>query len=217
MEQFNVPLVELLGPDKNIIHLNFQSQYEVTSMFMRMQEYYESDIPSIYRKVFTLEQFMDAYSEKFDNFTYTSDWAGFNVPSNIVEEFFKKYKNKLLDKEIKLQGIINKNKPKSGKYYIIGTYKGPNNAIEHEISHAMWFLNPKYKKAAKALIQKLPKNQYKHLKEQLNLMGYRDSVIDDEIQAYLSTSDMIYLDTLSGSNINWNLVLEFQQLYREYK
>ena len=86
---------------------------------MRVQEYYESRYPSIKGKYFPIEDFMDIYSEKNGNFTYTLDWGGFNIPGNIYMEWaedFWKYPD-MMQKEInlydKLLPIIKKERKNS--------------------------------------------------------------------------------------------------------
>ena len=56
--------------------LRFETQYEVTSTFLRVQEHYES--PQFHGRIFTLEQYMDWYVAENGAFTYFQDWSGFN-------------------------------------------------------------------------------------------------------------------------------------------
>lgn len=44
-----------------MIHINASSQYEIASMFMRVQEFYESKYSTIRGKYFTVEEYMDTY------------------------------------------------------------------------------------------------------------------------------------------------------------
>ena len=57
-------------------------------MFMRPQEYYESAFDEIINKQFKVSRFMDIYKQQYGkkDFTYGSDWAGFNIPSTVLEE-----------------------------------------------------------------------------------------------------------------------------------
>ena len=66
--------------------LKFPNQYELT--MIRLQEFYESPYKNIRGKHFTLEQYMDAYAKHKGNFTYCSDWNGFNIPSIVIQDFF---------------------------------------------------------------------------------------------------------------------------------
>ena len=71
----------------NCFILNFKTQYELSSTFMRVQEFYESPFKNIKNKLFSHIQFMDTYANEYGNFTYTSDWAGFNVPGNVFNRW----------------------------------------------------------------------------------------------------------------------------------
>jgi len=57
-------------------------------MFMRPQEFYESSFEEIIGKQFKVADFVNIYKQHYgkQQFTYGSDWAGFNIPSNILEE-----------------------------------------------------------------------------------------------------------------------------------
>ena len=126
-----------IGELGDILHLHYEKQYELCSTFMRLQEFYESDIPEIKGNFFSLEEYMDAYANRMGNFSYTSDWSGFNVPSNVYYSWLEKFKNDLLRKEEALVDIISKETNKT-KFYIIGSYGDNKNAIvRHEIAHAL--------------------------------------------------------------------------------
>jgi hypothetical protein len=57
---------------------------------MRAQEYYESPFKQIKGKEFTIIKFMELYSKRFGEnaFTYTTDWAGFNIPSKVLSTLY---------------------------------------------------------------------------------------------------------------------------------
>src|SRR5687767_6039954 len=83
-----------------IFVVRFQSQYELASTFLRVQEHYES--PRFRNRVFSLEQFMDWYARRYGAFTYYEDWAGFNVPSTALAAFYQGKFDPLLRKEQRL-------------------------------------------------------------------------------------------------------------------
>src|ERR1043166_6690987 len=80
--------------------LRFETLYELSSTFLRIQEHYES--PHFHGRVFTLEQFMDWYAAKNEKkeFSYFEDWDGFNVPSTAFQPFYDGRFDPLLEKEI---------------------------------------------------------------------------------------------------------------------
>ena len=67
-----------------IVDVQYNTRYELCSSFMRMQEFYESDIPCIKDNYFTLEKFMDEYAKKNGGFSYTMDWSEFNIPIDLL-------------------------------------------------------------------------------------------------------------------------------------
>jgi len=167
-----------------IYYLLFDNQYAVTSTMMRLEEFYESPYKNIKNKFFTLEQFMDTYAKHMGNFTYTSDWTGFNVQSEVIKKFIYYFKDDLLEKEKPLINLLQTIKDE--KYYLIATYKGcQDNVLDHELAHAYYCLDLDYKHSMCQLI-----NKFKHklqMQNSLLKMGYCRAVLNDEIQAYLAT------------------------------
>lgn len=208
-----------------LLHLYFENQYEVTSTFLRLQEFYESDYPEIKGKFFTLEQYMDCYAKDKGNFTYTCDWSGFNVPGHVIEAFAQTFAKDLLQKEKELLRIILQHVEENewSKYYVIGSskdggkHKDARDVMRHEIAHGLYYLNDEYKKEMKGLAQAAQEEHPKFAKT-LRDLGYCDEVIDDEIQAYLSTSTMIYLadDLFEDQEINWETILEAQRTFEHF-
>ena len=75
--------------------------------------------------------------------------------------------------------------------------------MNHEIAHGFYFTNPHYKVEMDYLIGDINPKHYEHLKKILVKGGYSDdkSIIDDEIQAYMST----------GKHTEWN-----DSIYQKY-
>jgi predicted unusual protein kinase regulating ubiquinone biosynthesis (AarF/ABC1/UbiB family) len=61
--------------------------------------------------------------------------------------------------------------------------------MNHEIAHGLYFTNKEYKKKVNELIGNIKPTHYDKLKKKLIKMGYVDDkkIIDDEIQAFMST------------------------------
>jgi len=207
----------------NIILLHTDTQYELTSTFLRLQEFYECPNPKFRNKFFGLEDYMDWYAKEYGNFTYTSDWGGFNVPGDVVDKFFKLYKGKLLKKEQKLLDLIlsnGKNMEGKDKFYIIGVHGDDAAAMDHEYAHAYYHLYPKYKKTMYTLAGTMPVSFRIAFTVMLKRKGYCNNVMYDEIQAYLSTNTM--LDTVeymkdSKVKIPWEWIVKFQEALHEHK
>jgi len=190
--------MEVTTPISNVIHFKSDNQYEISMTFMRMQEFYESPIKDIRNEYFTLEQYMDRYAELSGNFTYTLDWAGFNIPGDVVSRFFAVFYPDLTMKESRLHGqlrrSINEYLKYETKFYVIGTYK--NSDVAHELAHALFYLNDSYREKMENLVKSIPSIEYNRLSKKLIKMGYDTSVIDDEIQAYLSTPGIEFRENM---------------------
>src|ERR1035438_5938399 len=85
-----------------IVHLKFKTQNKLARAFIRLQEFYESPYPTIRRKYFTVDQFAKLYTKTFGEFSYYTDWHGFNLPGNIVQQFAKVSKDDLDRKSTRL-------------------------------------------------------------------------------------------------------------------
>jgi len=70
-----------------IFALKIKDGYQRAMLFMRSQEHYESAFPEIRGNHFDIFSFMETYRKwkGTDYFSYPDDWAGFNVPGDIVE------------------------------------------------------------------------------------------------------------------------------------
>lgn len=185
---------------KGLYHTKFLTQYELTSTYMRVQEYYESNIQGIRGTFFTLEEFMDAYAKFKGNFTYCIDWSGFNVPGKVAKEFFTKAD--LLEKEKKFWKRIGKRVNIDKPFYLIGTHgvKADLDDVRHEIAHGLYYLNEDYRHDMHALVGGY--EDIVRLKKLLLEMGYCNEVIEDEVQAYLATNTKKTLkQQIKGSEI----------------
>ena len=132
---------------KGLYLYTFPNQFELCHTFFRLQEFYESPIKQIRNKYFTYEDAITYYA--YDNkenpeFTYFKDWAGFNVPGNIVGDFEDLFCKDLTNKEIEL--LTESGTHEAEDYYIIGVIEGEENTMKHEIAHGFYYLNKAYKK-----------------------------------------------------------------------
>lgn len=195
----NKPEVKVykIADNTAIVDVQYNTRYELCSAFMRVQEFYESDIPCIKDHYFTLEDFMDEYAKKNGGFSYTMDWSGFNIPSKVYFDFYGLFRNNLLEKEKTLDRRIIAGLYNAGfdiysnglKFYIIGSYKEcPRQAavIQHEIAHALYSLDEDYAYHSDVTCAVIPFRD--EIIEVLKEWGYSDAVIKDEVQAYVRTN-----------------------------
>ena len=100
------------------------------------------------------------------------------------------------------------------KYYLIGVDKFKGKVMNHEIAHGLYYIDPGYKQECLKLIENLNKSVYKELSSIISKMGYSKDVIDDEIQAYLSTE--IY-GPMSKIPKIISIAKKFRKNFKKYK
>jgi hypothetical protein len=141
---------------------------------------------------------------KKDVFTYPEDWSGYNIPSSVMEKanniFYKDTEYDLIMNDIYFHCSIdsqNKNNGTRCDWYLIGASSKDLNTMDHEIAHGMFYTNKEYNKELVKLINNIKPTHYDKLKNKLIKMGYVDDnkIIDDEIQAFMSTGLYNGLDT----------------------
>lgn len=170
-------------------HLVFKSRYEMSMFFLRYQEFYESINPDFRGQSFKFLDYMSWYTEYTNShmFTYTKDFIGYNLPSSSIIECYGLIPsddyNKYDEMMIKLYLDLS---TKSKRFYIIGTIR-KDATFKHEIAHALYYLEPSYKKQMDALTKALPKKLRRGINNVLSTI-YTESVLDDEVQAYMSTN-----------------------------
>lgn len=195
-----------------IYWFQFPSQYLLCSTFIRPQEYYESPFPDVRGKFFTLDHIMDRYAaSKHGRMTYFQDWAGFNIPGHVVENFHDLFRFHFSEKEKWLMDRL----PIHGrnKFYVIGTKTTDASALRHEIAHALYYLDDQYRKDMDERLGNLPAKFRSEMREWLLETGYDESVVEDEIHAYL-----IEAQTGDGTHDWIDLPKDqewFSQYYRE--
>jgi hypothetical protein len=162
-------------------------------VFMRYQEFYESDSDTFRGKGFKWKDFVKFYKEKTKNkiFTYHKDWAGYNIPCNSIESCIALIPD-LNFYDLIMFSVVDtiKNIVGDDDYYLIGIDQSNGDdpsLIYHEVAHGLWFSSPEYKYQQKNNIEDMNPSVREQLSKKISGMGYGQNVIDDEIQAYLST------------------------------
>jgi len=161
-------------------------------MFMRPQEFYESSFEEIISKQFKVSNFVDIYKQHYGKkeFTYGSDWSGFNIPSTILEDCMSNIPEDEINNWDKLMlSTINTIKEIEGdhNYYLLGVDELSNSLLEHEFAHAMWFTLPEYKEEMSKMNDECDPIVKDSMCKCITEYGYADHVLPDELQAYMST------------------------------
>ena len=189
-----------------VFHVNCNTQRELTQLFIRLEEHYES--PQFKGKIFTLGEYRAWYAKEYGAWTYYTDWDGFNIPGSGTVPFRTGLFDPLSAEEKLLLGLI---PHQMEEYYIIGTYGNDTETLDHEIAHAMYSIDPEYKSEVNRIIQQY---KLKELKTFLLSMGYHKDVLNDECNAYLA----INADYLDKEEVSYSkkLASKLNKLYTTY-
>lgn len=198
------------------------NKYDRSMLFCRYQEFYESPFKNIRGKNFTWEEFMKTYTQKnnLDCFTYTKDWSGYNIPSNVLEKannvFYKKTDYDVIMNNIYFYCAIdsqNKNNGTRHDWYLVG-YGEDDDVLDHEIAHGLYFTNKEYKNKMNSLVLNMSNRPFNKIKNELIKMGYVNDkkIIYDEIQAYMSTG---LNEWFNGPELK-KYESEFKKVYLEF-
>jgi len=198
--------------------------YDRAMLFCRYQEYYESPYKKFRGKKFSWMQYMKHYKEawKKRTFTYPDDWSGYNIPSNILEggvdAFYKETEYDVIMNDIYFYCATdsqNKNDGTRCDWYLIGASSKDLKTMDHEIAHGLYFTNKEYKKNVVQLLSNIKPIHYEKLKKKLIKMGYVNDkkIIDDEIQAFMSTGLYNGMDTKELKIYE----KEFKKNFKKYK
>jgi hypothetical protein len=183
------------------------SQDELGMTFMRPQEHYESFNPLFKNKVFTLGQLKNWYSETYGANDYHTTWIGYNFPSRVLLPFKQGLFDPLTDQENRLLDLF---RYRNDNYYIIGAQN--NSTLRHELSHALYGFDNKYKNEIDNYINKYKKGFGKIIKHLLE-KGYDKSVLNDELQAYVTDND----DEFIRTNLDPVLINGIISIYKRYR
>ena len=206
--------MRITRPLPGVLHLQFTTQMDLCRSFIRMQEFYESPYPEIRGKYFTLSEYFVLYTRDHGKpFSYYTDWHGFNIPGGSLRDFERKFAGRLTTPEQLILSI-------KDVRYLIGTHDNCEEALDHELAHARYYLDREYRERANVLSFWLSADnpfEYMAFVEWLKTSGYTEAVIFDEINAYMATNtlddfqenfSMLKADSL------YRLAAPFRELYR---
>ena len=176
----------------NIFTVVVPDGYHRAMLFLRCQEFYESPNDEFRGKDFSIWDFIEWYSRDHnDKFTYAYDWCGFNIPFETMVSCIEgcKWLESPYDTQMEIiLSEIDNMRDKTLKSYVIGVDTTNSSTYTHELCHGLYYINDEYKQIADELTQSLNRTDYNGFKKILLDMGYTDSVIDDEIQAFIMTN-----------------------------
>lgn len=178
----------------SIYHFIFDEQTNLTRAFIRFSEITECD--EFYHKPFTVEQYAELYTREnwgrtpgvFDYYTVV---LGFNIPGEVFCPELLSMLGRLhwREKEVvsHLVGAVAEMLD-GHRFFVIGTYEAgeDNFVIDHEIAHALWYIDPEYRAAQLEIVHSMPNPE--PLNAWLLGRGYSTRVLEDERHAFLTVA-----------------------------
>ena len=170
--------------------------------FLRLQEYYESGSEEFQGKKFKWDRYIQWYKSsegprgEKEVFTYGSDWTGFNIPSESIENCLKEVDDPNKYDDIMVSIITEIKEREDGKFYLIGVDELDlsSGLLDHEMAHGFYYTDIEYRNNMNDLILDLPVELREKISEVILDLGYNKSVLNDEIQAYMSTGIIDEMD-----------------------
>ena len=205
----------------NVFAVIVKDHYHRAMLFLRVQEFYESPNPEFRGKNFNIWDYIEWYSRRNkDVFTYTFDWGGFNIPLKTAWDCYDKLKenespyDEVMDNIIRSieMKMFNKKNTRNWNGYIIGAPSTDDDTFEHEVCHGLYATNKQYKELVDEVTIAIPLKEYQIFRKNLMKMGYNGIVIDDEIQAYLSTN---YDYSKFSKGVSRKLCKELHKQYKQ--
>ena len=205
----------------NIFAVIVKDHYHRAMLFLRVQEYYESPNPEFRGKNFNIWDYIEWYSRRNkDVFTYPFDWGGFNITLKTAWNCYEKLTeyespyDAVMDEIIRTIEMImfNKKNTRNWNGYIIGAPSTDDDTFEHEVCHGLYATNKEYKELVDEVTVAIPFKDYQTFRKNLLKMGYNGIVIDDEIQAYLSTN---YDYSKFSKGVSRKLCKELHKQYKQ--
>jgi len=153
--------------------------------FLRFSEHSESQNPWFVENPFTSEEFLKWYDRQGYGWGYW-EWEGFNITDQGFENFFTGLFDPLSHAE---QELVSYFKDIPSPFCVIAIVESdPDDALNHEIAHAMFYLNGIYREEVEAILSQMPVSYFEEgniRKYLVEMGGYNEKVILDEIHAYL--------------------------------
>lgn len=191
----------------NSVWVKADSQEELNRSFMRFTEHYESPNADFRGKIFTIGQLKQWYSITYGADTYHIDWTGFNIPSKTLQYFRQGLFDPLTQEE---QNLLDLFRYRHDDFYIIGAQS--DSVLRHELAHALYASNIKYRSAIDDYILK-HKPILKKISKYIMDKGYCKQVLNDELQAYITDNEDEYII----KNTPQYIIQNINSIYQRHK
>jgi hypothetical protein len=150
-----------------VICLKYYKRFDLGSSVIRIEEYCESRFDQFFHHYFTLPEFVKVWKTTYGEgkFTYIEEFEGFNFPGTEVMKFNQQYRHDLTLKEAFLFNCINQIVPKEKIHdnyfiaYALENRKNESIVRDHEISHALYYLDREYRNACQRILNNMPEKK----------------------------------------------------------
>jgi hypothetical protein len=169
-----------------VFYFKFNSLRNMALALGRVQDHAEH--PYFKGKVFSLEEIVDYYHERDEDYFNSSD--GFNIPASAFKAFWEGL-FEISPEETEVLEVLGGHVTPQDDFYVIATADkqdpGDGCAYDHELAHALWYTQPEYQEEMLSVMKEysLVLEDLKYWLESWGCYGFE--VMEDEIQAYLST------------------------------
>jgi len=177
----------------NVLLLSFPNRKELTFTMCRVEEYYEAASDNLRGKNFTWPEFIDEFTNEKGHLDYFHSWSGFNIPG----ESFRAWVDGCTDMSLRERDMVAEvyqHVAFDQKFYVIAAQESDVSVEDHEIAHATYYTTDEYRAIMQDLNAKLDNDTRVLLINGFADLGYSETVFEDELQAFLSTSTFEYLN-----------------------
>lgn len=216
--------MKISHPITNTVLLTFDTRKDLTLSMTRCQEFFENSNERIRGKPFTFYDLINSQMDDNGNISYYSYFDGFNFSSETYYDWVDSIRDPSghpdftqHEYELHLQLDIRGTRD---NFYIIGCLDD-NSALDHELAHAMYYLDECYMIKMDQFTARFYSHctEYRSMVRALTVLGYADHVLDDEIQAYMSTSKKKELlkDFGIDTKLLKPLIKEYRQTFKHFR
>ena len=200
-------------PFDGCIMFRFNTVPDLTRAFFRMSEFYEGNrYAGSPAQDIDMADFLDNFVDRQGQVDYFKFWDGFNITDKAFKSWLKGV-GKLGQAEKLIVDAIKKY-DKSGPYSIVGVAGNTAATDDHELFHALYYLDPGFRRSVDALLKEFRKqSDYKTIRQVLKTrLQYQDH-LDEEIAAYLTGGTQLKM-VFNIDPKDW--IKKFRALFKEH-
>ena len=196
-------------PCDGCVLLKFKTIPDLTKSFFRMAEYYEGNRYIDKKQHVDMVEFLDNWMDRQGNADYFKFWDGFNITDSAFRSWYRTV-GKLSQAEQTVVSAVEQATKGMKKFCVIGVSGDDPATVQHELFHAKYYLDPKFKQQVDQLFDECRndpaiKAMAKVLKNKLDYHTH----IEEEIAAYLYAGSQLKL--VFGVDAK-SLIQRFQEL-----